>query len=86
MKDEEIVIRYRLPSIPVDMAKNEKEMMEEAQQNFSGQIIKLVMEYLEDNGVVLLAAQKKDWQEIIAEKLHRYKHPGEISIPVSFKN
>lgn len=85
MKDEEIVIRYRLPSIPVDMAKNEKEMMEEAQRNFSGQIIKLVMEYLEDNSVELMEARKKDFMEIQMEKIRRAGSAGELSVPMVFR-
>lgn len=86
MKDEEIVIRYRLPSIPAGVAGDEKKLMEEAQKNFGGQVIKLVMKHLEDNGVELMATRKKDWQEIMMEKTSRCRPSGEISVPEIFRH
>lgn len=86
MKDEEIVIRYRLPSTPVEVTEDERKMMEEAQKNFGGQVIKLVMKHLEDNGVELIAARKKDCREIMMERISRCRNSREISVPEIFRH
>lgn len=85
MKEEEIVIRYRIPSIPVGTKPKEKEMMEEAHRNFGQQIIGLVMDHLKENGVELMEARKKDFVEIQMEKLRRSGSAGEVSVPMVFR-
>lgn len=82
MKVEEIVIRYRMPSIPADTAPREVKMMEEAQRMFGGQIIGMVMAHLEKNGVELLAARRKDHLDLAEEHLQRIRK-GNISVPLS---
>lgn len=85
MREEELVIRYRIPSIPVSTGPAEKEMMEEAHRHFGQQVIRMVMEYLSDNGVELLEARKKDFIEIQLEKIRGGGSAGELSIPVAFR-
>lgn len=84
MREEEVVIRYRMPPIPVDAAQDEKKMMEETRRNFGGQVIEMVMEHLKANGVELVAARKKDFIEIQLEKIMPDKNIGEISVPKVF--
>ena len=85
MREEELVIRYRIPSIPAETEPADKGMMEEAQRHFGQQVIGLVMEHMFENGVELLEARKKDFVEIQMEKIRRGGNAGEISIPVAFR-
>lgn len=59
MREEELVIRYRIPSIPEDTAPKEMKLMKEAQRHFGQQVIGMVMEHMAQNGVELLEARKK---------------------------
>ena len=85
MKEEEIVIRYRIPSIPAGAKPKEKEMMEEAHRNFGQQVIGLVMDHLQENGVELMEARKKDFVEIQMEKFRRGSNAGELAVPMVFR-
>ncbi len=69
MREQEIVIRYRIPSIPSEVEGDEKRLMEEAQRNFAGQIITLAMGRMEDNGVEFVSACKKDGIDLAANYL-----------------
>lgn len=85
MKEEEIVIRYRMPSIPAGTKPKEKEMMEEAQRNFAQQVIGMVMDHLKENGVELMEARKKDFVEIQMERFRRADSAGELLVPRVFR-
>lgn len=85
MKEEEIVIRYRIPSIPVGTKPKEKEMMEEAHRNFAQQVIGMVMDHLNENGVELMEARKKDFVEIQMERFRRADSAGEVLVPRVFR-
>lgn len=85
MREEELVIRYRIPDIPAGAEPAEKEMMEEAHRHFGQQVIGIVMEHMFENGVELLEARKKNFVEIQMEKAHRGRNAGELSIPVAFR-
>lgn len=82
MREEELVIRYRIPSIPEDTAPKEMKLMKEAQRHFGQQVIGMVMEHMAQNGVELLEARKKDFVEIQLDRVCRGGNAGEISIPV----
>lgn len=82
MREEELVIRYRIPSIPEDTAPKEMKLMKEAQRHFGQQVIGMVMEHMAQNGVELLEARKKDFVEIQLDRVRRGGNAGEISIPV----
>lgn len=84
MREEEIVIRYRMPSIPAYRDEVDKEMMEEAQRNFGGQIISLVMEHMDKNNVELIAVRKRTGIEVLADSLLN-KRSGGISVPIPLK-
>lgn len=85
MREEELVIRYRIPDIPAGMELREKEMMEEAHRHFGQQVIGLIMDHLNQNGVELLEARKKDFVDIQLERFRRSGNAGELSIPVAFR-
>ncbi len=85
MKEEELVIRYRIPPIPAGTEPEEKAFMEEAHRHFGQQVIGLVMEHMFENGVELLEARKKDFVEIQMERMCQGRNAGEISIPVAFR-
>lgn len=80
MTEQEIVIRYRMPSIPLEVDGEEKQLMEEAQRNFAAQIITLAMGRMEDNGVEFVSARKKDGYDLAAEYLDS-RRSGEVSLP-----
>lgn len=82
MREEELVIRYRIPSIPEDTAPKEMKLMKEAQRHFGQQVIGMVMEHMAQNGVELLEARKKDFVEIQLDRVRRGGNAGEISILV----
>lgn len=86
MKEEEIIIRYRIPSIPTGMEAAEKEMMEDAQRMFGGQVIGIVMDHLEKNGVELLAARRRDHMDLAAERLMSIRNGENITVPDVFRN
>lgn len=83
MREEEIVIRYRMPSIPAYV--DDKEMREEAQRNFAQQVIGMVMDHLNENGVELMEARKKDFVEIQMERFRRADSAGEVLVPRVFR-
>lgn len=85
MREEELVIRYRIPDIPTGTELREKEMMEEAHRHFGQQVIGLIMDHLNQNGVELLEARKKDFVDIQLERIRRIGNAGELSIPVEFR-
>lgn len=75
MREEELVIRYRIPDIPAGAEPVEKEMMEEAHRHFGQQVIGIVMEHMFENGVELLEARKKIlWK-------FRWRRPAAAGIP-----
>ena len=84
MREQEIVIRYRMPSIPLEVDEGEKRLMEEAQRNFAGQIITLAMGRMEDNGVEFVSARKKEGYELAADYLGGRNY-GVISLPEFLK-
>lgn len=86
MREEEIVIRYRMPSIPAGTEQADREMMEEARRMFSGQVIGMVMDHLEKNGVELLAVRRRDHMDLTAERLMRIRNGEDITVPDVFRN
>lgn len=80
MSEQEIVIRYRMPSVPADVEEDEKGLIEDAQRNFAGQIINIALNYMNDNGVEFISAKKRLGHELAVDNLND-RRSREISVP-----